>query len=755
MTLDPPLETWSELGPKNLLKERKAATTFKPTASDIARAECRSDTTIRWVFVDTTGKFRTVFAPAFWEDDVDPTPYYTGSTSDEISTFSPGYFDEHAYHSFGIALLSKKDTEEANFVFLDGDDKTPEEINKPGEADENNTLADLGFPNAEGENSPVFAMLPLLLPIPPGYFIPEGKTASEELPTCPPRSELYHPFQIWAKAIRHMHQFCNDLTATGTANPLFRPAEVKPNATDYPNITFRDTFKSPVTAMSITHKSFDTSKDLWSDAKQKSIMAWYADQRPISDGSPVSSNHGGTPATGSPDLRELSKAIAKGITLGSNATSTSGSSSTKQEKADVILQYRILFARNGKKNEEDTADEMILADLSPRFLKFLDSSKKHQKKNIQEPFALFMTKLLKSEKNADQGVTFKYKQFDTPFIAALSLFNWLGSPLNRDRQSISNQLSIPHFLTVDSNDTKLKSREEREREATAQALADEDITKMSKKEVTLYFNGKQRQPNDLKAAIFNLRALGKFITEDFDSSALWEALSSYLSVLTSSEDGRSWINQQSVHAHTVHALLMEAQLIVGRFVAISKELEHRDRLSKNESVDNGPLSSALVFSEQVRNKIAQAVATASDEPYIQKPTTFHIFFPALSDQKKRSITDDSPSPKKTKSGPTPRNTGSENDDRKKKGILKWNGTGKIPFCTGNLVHPQTGSRERLCLGHIFQARACTRDTCKFVHVNRFADLDADGKATLKRYVDANEQIQWASGKGPSPGTATT
>jgi hypothetical protein len=158
MTLDPPLETWSELGPKNLLKERKAAATFKPTASDIARAECRSDTTIRWVFIDATGKFRTVFAPAFWEEEVNPSPYYTASTSDEISTFSPGYFDEHAYHSFGIALLSKKDSEEANLVFLDGDDKTPEEINKPGEADENNTLADLGFPNAEGENSPVFAM---------------------------------------------------------------------------------------------------------------------------------------------------------------------------------------------------------------------------------------------------------------------------------------------------------------------------------------------------------------------------------------------------------------------------------------------------------------------------------------------------------------------------------------------------------------------------------------------------------------------
>jgi hypothetical protein len=452
-------------------------------------------------------------------------------------------------------------------------------------------------------------------------------------------------------------------------------------------------------------------------------------------------------------MKELSKAIAEGITLGSTSTgAAAGTQTSKQEKDDVVMQYRILFSRNGKKDEENMADEMILADLTPRFLKFLGSSKKHQKKNLQEPFALFMTKMLRSEKNADQGVTFKPQQFDTPFINALSLFNFLGSPLNRDRQSISTQLSMPHFLTIDTTDTKLKTREEKEREATAQEQADEDVTKMSKKEVTLYFNGKQRTPNDLKAAIFNLRAAFKFITDDFDRSALWQALSSYLSVLTNSDDGRSWIQQQAAHSHTVHALLMEAQLILGRFVAIAKELEHRDRLSNDDSVDEGPIKAALAFSEQVRNKIAQAVATASDEPYIQKPTTYHLFFPTT-DQKKRPGNDESPNAKKSKPGPAPpRANVSDGDERKKKGILKWNGSGKCPFCPGNFLHPQTGTRERLCLGHVFQGRACTRDTCKFVHVNRFSDLDADGKTTLKGYVDANEHVNFAPGKGPSTGT---
>jgi hypothetical protein len=146
-------------------------------------------------------------------------------------------------------------------------------------------------------------------------------------------------------------------------------------------------------------------------------------------------------------------------------------------------------------------DEMILADLSPRFLKFLDSSKKHQKKNIQEPFLLFITKLLNSNKSTDQDITFKHQQFDTFFISTLSLFNWLGAPLNHDHQSILNQISMPHFLTINTNNTQNRTREEKERETTVQELADEDITKMSKKEVTLYFNGKQRQPTDLKAAI--------------------------------------------------------------------------------------------------------------------------------------------------------------------------------------------------------------------------------------------------------------
>jgi hypothetical protein len=96
---DPRLDSWSSLGPMNVLKERKAKAALKPT-SLLSRAETRSDPTIRWAFVDPTNKIRT------------------------------------------LTLLSSKDATKANFVTLSGDDHLPEATNKPGDTNENNSLVD-------------------------------------------------------------------------------------------------------------------------------------------------------------------------------------------------------------------------------------------------------------------------------------------------------------------------------------------------------------------------------------------------------------------------------------------------------------------------------------------------------------------------------------------------------------------------------------------------------------------------------------
>jgi hypothetical protein len=348
----------------------------------------------------------------------------------------------------------------------------------------------------------------LAIAVPPGFHIPEGYSITNDTLTVPTSSHEYRPLSLWAKAICHMHTYCMGATATNATNPLFRASEVRPAENAFPHVTFSDMFSIPFSTMPITHDEHAYAKATWDDARQKVIMAWYATQRPASSPSRPTNPNPTNP--GSPELSELSKAIADGISLGTSSTNTS--STNKKEKDEIILQYRILFSRNGKKDEESAAEELIPANLSPRFLKFLDSSKKIQKKNLQEPFALFMSRMLKKDSNADQSVTLKYQQLDSPFATALTLFNWLACPLNRDRQSISSQLSMAHFLTVDDTDNLFKSRSAKERDATAQELVGEDVTKMNKKESTLFCSGRQRTPTDLKSAVFNLRALGKFIT---------------------------------------------------------------------------------------------------------------------------------------------------------------------------------------------------------------------------------------------------
>ena len=172
----------------------------------------------------------------------------------------------------------------------------------------------------------------------------------------------------------------------------------------------------------------------------------------------------------------------------------------------------------------------------------------------------------------------------------------------------------------------------------------------------------------------------------------------------------------------------------------------------------GPLNSAIANATQVTNKIAFAISNMSSEAYTHAPLTYGLFHTAAvitPNNKWVGKRKENPQPPKDAkpSEPKAKKANNKHEANKKLGLLTFSGPGRLPNCNYTFKHHTNGSKARLCLGHNFQDRFCRWDRCNFVHVSKLSDLTTDDKDALIQYVNDNSDIAFASGKGPSSGTA--
>jgi hypothetical protein len=92
------------------------------------------------------------------------------------------------------------------------------------------------------------------------------------------------------------------------------------------------------------------------------------------------------------------------------------------------------------------------------------------------------------------------------------------------------------------------------------------------------------------------------VREDFLRSAIRSVLRAYLHILNTA-DGQDWLKNQSVYLHIVHMCIMDFQIILGKFASVATTLNHRQRLSLGDFIDDGPLRVATNQSQQVVNKL--------------------------------------------------------------------------------------------------------------------------------------------------------
>jgi hypothetical protein len=175
------IDTWSDLGPKSSRKESKIHNDHHVTnpTTDLVLSSLMADHHIRWVYIDESMSVgvATSLNPIL----VEGAPAVTMSATDDLYTTIPSGFDFSALSESFVLLLSKDDSTASGFNTLPG--IIPDTIERPGVSPPMcNTLEQLGFPGASGGATPRFAIAPKVLPIPPGYHIPEGHPIDQLLP---------------------------------------------------------------------------------------------------------------------------------------------------------------------------------------------------------------------------------------------------------------------------------------------------------------------------------------------------------------------------------------------------------------------------------------------------------------------------------------------------------------------------------------------------------------------------------------------
>jgi hypothetical protein len=258
------LDTWSQLGPKAPRKDNVLRSDFSSQTTSSLLHSFLNDYHIRWVFIDKGDSVGV--AVSLWisytTDDVEIVAF---SASDDLYAAVPTCFDFHAMSQQVLSLLSKDDASVAGFDFLSF--PPPDDtINKPGIIPlETNSIEELGFASATGDALPVFTLIPKLLPIPPGYHIPEGHCLADPLPILSGSAEYWQPFAAWYNAQRFLltKNDGNSDNSPGN-NELFTADNINVAAL-YPNAVFSPTVQLIVNPLCRSHPSYHRTRELTAD----------------------------------------------------------------------------------------------------------------------------------------------------------------------------------------------------------------------------------------------------------------------------------------------------------------------------------------------------------------------------------------------------------------------------------------------------------------------------------------------------------
>ena len=351
----------------------------------------------------------------------------------------------------------------------------------------------------------------------------------------------------------------------------------------------------------------------------------------------------------------------------------------------------------------------------------------------------------------DRAVDLELTQFNPALVACMRNFN-LAS--NEQPETLRTHLSILNFMAPSTESFEYKELQ-KEGQMVFQAFASgTDNKKVSgSSQSKLCLTGKNDELHDIVTTACNWRTAFQAIIQDYDKGELPQMQALYLSHLTSAQ-GKRWMKKFRHSQAAFTNILMEYQAIISAFVRPTNNFNYIEALRNNQDLDHKIFEEAIVTAKSITNNLAAAIGRGELLDYRHAHCNTLMLFPSSS----KNNNDTSHQDKKAKidnssrlnnNQPPARTMGRPN--RPTPGMLIYSGTGRAPTCPIRMKsRPESQTEERLCEHFLYQGMECRfGDTCIKPHVSNFDKIPATKQNDFKAWVQHENNIAFAPGKGPS------
>ena len=662
------------------------------------------------MYVDKTGKtvmltnLQRVYLPS------------TGLFASEMASFGPSLVDSSPviipsalFDKVVISVGSKADALALNIATLSDTTNDPGNAkNQEGESLPDNFTFDM--------DDPVFLKVPPTCPVLPGSQLPHDLDLTKEIPEAV-LAGLKRYERVWLLALRFLWQHNNGLSLH-THQGRFSSDETPLDAFTVPG-SGPAAIPAPVDEGTVmTSKGFDfepTAVDTEAHQTYKQeftrLRQELCRQHTETDNVPVAT---GT-ATTAPHLALLDKALTA-VTAVTNAAVAKKPDTVQnavKEKLRIKTQtiYEIFFA--GYKKQDDGTRVLTLATLNPNFDQFLQASNSDAIRLLHD--ALEQLESTMDPTRVAYDSHYDWNPYRLQSAAVASIQRGQLSTRNNDLDvEDKHSFSLLQCLPPSCGDKELAAYIQENADALMQVAMGEDVTKQKAKKTHVYDKGRCTNLADIRSLIANFANFARFVIDDLsldEPPFILLIFDSFLKLL-STKDAANWERKVDLQ-FAAPCLLQELMTIFNEMSSIARSS------SVQKAVDGRTLPIANLF-RQAEDQSNDTIRRINDGIRSSRCPRDFTERPAIASrigstppttsgkrQSEDSPPNKSPSPKKPKSTEQSGKT----EDRKKLGLFKFTGEGKIPMPNFKYTNAK-GESSTLCCDFVFIGKECCGENAK-------------------------------------------
>ena len=437
-----------------------------------------------------------------------------------------------------------------------------------------------------------------------------------------------------------------------------------------------------------------------------------------------------------------------------------------EEAAIVCNRFRALFAALKPDPNDPNNTQVVVPELNPSFSKMLRLNRLSQASTLlSDIYQNVGTQLITSD--SFLAATYEAQpELQTDFLTScIRKFQFADEPYTSSPAQMRTKLGLLHFARPKDAAPEYQDLVLNNETVRAQLMVEEEAKHKTQKSSELFIQRALESKEDIVAMLsgfwaFTTAALGPSIyNSDQPTPLLWEVLlEAHRSLRTSLAS--KWLRRHRNETRVWYHLVSDLQSILQTFVGLSKNSLITDAIATNSQLSPTSYVQAATYARAAITRMANIFYTGGLGEY-RDPNPIQSYLNPTSitpatPTKARSETGE-PASKAAKISPDNKSKPSnkkqlsddEKDALKKKGMLRYTGTGRPP--AASLMVDKNGETTYICSNWVTQGFVCTRQDCKFSHPRNIADIKPAAKREeYKKWVSETENLEFV---GSTPATA--